>query len=454
MSIQFTATQVVNERPRPRVLLLADGSSRSMSWVESRSETYREISDLSEVDLEEWDLLVIGRQLDFQELQPIRRSGVYTFKVMDLARTMNHVLDVNVRDGKSAVQLRWRLGIAGHRARRVDNLPEPLQDLVQSSLLPAIERRENQEGILPPPPPADLAPGITEFRPFLVGPGDLVFAASYRGGSGSRHWVVPSDVDDLGVWLDCALNEWHRDQPTVFPTGSAWQVTREWMTADELVVQTRADENLAELNARIEELSNAKAAIDKALTDLRTETDGGTRRLLTSQDDDLQDAVLAALTDLGFDVEDMDQVWEPRARREDFRIRVSDDSTWMVLGDATGTTKGAKLSKLSALQSHLVKYVIEERPPVEPRLWLLVNHLLHRNPTTRGPLFTEGDERVLKEANALAIDTAALFVLVRACQGSDERARAARDWLRSSVGQITLAIAEAWISTAFTGDVP
>lgn len=453
MASKFTATQVVNERPRPRVLVFTGTDSIDFSWVESRAETFKMVGSLNSVDLTEWDLVVTDQTTINRPSSPWENYGqvlpdqMYTFRVMNLNTTRSHVFDFPENSDGSARQphLEWTIGVAGHRSRRVDNLPEVLQDLVQQALLPAIEARQSQEGIVPQDD-AKLVPTMTEFRPFLVGPGDLVFAASYKRKSG-RHWVVPSDVPDLGAWLDCAINEWHREKPDLFPSGAAWQLSPDWMTPEELTTNTTIEDAKRELREREAELREQMAVASDSLDGLRAAGDASSRRLLTAQDDELQDEVLVALRTLGFQVEDMDLIWEPRSRREDYRIRDDDAPGWIALGDATGTTRGAKAGKLIALQTHLTKFLMEEeRPSSPPVLWLVINHLIQRDPNSRGPLFTDGDVAVLKAASALAIDTAALFVIVRACRDDEARSRRAREWMRSRLGQLTLTDASGWVA--------
>lgn len=454
MSSSFTATQVVNERPPPRVLVYYADFSIDFSWVSSRAETFRMIESLDDEDLAEWDLLVTD--LDLVESSRSDFFGhtgsltvpdnLNTFRVQDTELSHDRLVDIAHRenDRKITGTVRWKTLVPGRRSRRVNELPEALQDLVQGSLLPAIEKRDFQEGILPCSD-EDLLPTITQFRPFLVGPGDLAYGASYRRMGGSRHWVIPSDAGDLGEWLDCAISEWHLEAPHIYPSAGAWQTSAEWMTAAELDAQSQLEATQSELQARIAELDVLRAASEASLVSLRKAGDVGRRRLVTAKDFELQDEVLSTLGRLGFDVEDMDPKWKEREHREDFRIKDPAQSDWFVLADATGSAKGAKMGKLMALQKHATKFVIEESRSAPPELWLFINHLLHRDPVTRGPLFTDSDAEAIEYADALAIDTTALFVLVRDYAETEEQRRAVRTWMRSQKGQLTLADATEWL---------
>lgn len=465
MPTTYTATQVVNERPRPRVLVYVSNNSPNFDWAKSRSATFRRVTNLGAVDLTEWDVLVTDQSIASTASSSVwgyqgqfdAPRNLNTFRVMTIGPTATATITLDVLAEQDIAQsveatsmhavratVRWRWGVPGHRSRRVNELPEPLQDLVQESLVPAIEARDFQSGI-ELPDRAELVPTITDFRPFLVGPDDLPYAASYRRIGGSRHWVVPSDAGDLDRWFDSALAEWHLEDPQRFPVGGVWQTSEDWMTpaereTNDLVRQSRAE--LAAATARL------KGEIDDGLVQLdslRAAGDSGLRRLLTSKDEDLQDAVLAGLVSLGFEVRDMDLEWEERDRREDYRLADPDDSGWLALADATGSAKGARLAKLSSLQAHMTRYLIEERPEAPPALWLIINHLFHRDPKTRGPLFAEGNLSVFEDAYALAIDSAALFVLVRESAEGNIDGLQIRRWLRAQRGQVTLEDTLSWL---------
>lgn len=422
-----------------------------LSWARDRFETVESITSLKEVDLSEWDLIITDEDLTpAVSTSSARRSipgRMYSFRVVNVVQTGSFVVD-GVEGDVGLISktkgVNWRINIPGRQAKRVEGLPESLQDVVQSALVPAINAREMQDGISKFDPQS-LLPTITEFRPFLVGPSDLIFAASYKRTGGGRHWIVPSDAGDLGIWLDLAIAEWHTLDPTTFPTGSNWQEAPTWMTVDEAEIHS-------EITSTTEAFSRAQTIHELRINELETDLERahvsaihGRRQLLTGQDDDLQDAVLAALRDLGFEVEDMDDHWPDGARREDYRIRDPEAENWLALGDATGTAKGAKGSKFTSLQTHLTLFLLDERPLDRPFLWLLVNQLRFRDPETRGTLFRDDEAAAIAEANGLAIDTVALFLL----SGLAERLPAVklelRAWMRSRVGQLTIEDARDWI---------
>lgn len=167
MTTDYKPGRVLNERKRPRTLLWTDRPSR-FSWLEPLVGTLRKIDYLSEVDLNEWDLLVTDQQ--FAEWGQDRNgfrstvlrraipASMYVFGVLtydatllqgqplDFANTTGSNQPLKWVDGAPVSVLEPAANVAGHQVRRVDGLPEALQDLVQSDLLAVVEQRDYQHG--------------------------------------------------------------------------------------------------------------------------------------------------------------------------------------------------------------------------------------------------------------------------------------------------------------------
>lgn len=456
MFTDYTATQTVNDKPRPRVLIYPGNLLIDFEWAKQRFDTWKFIGNLSEVDLLEWDLIITGANLSEWNGHGVRRivpNRLYTFTVLP----QDPQPETPILGGKEgergylepgASTFSLKRDIPGNLVRRVDNLPEPLQDHIQQFLVPVAEARDRQYGAQLAAPVEKLAPTITEYRPFLVGPQGTALALSYRRVGGSRHWIVPQDAGDPGAWLDLALSEWHEENPSLFPNVGVWQTSATWMVNPERRAHDRLVEATRAFTEARERYELERARLTDAVEIARLGEGRKRRALITSKDDELQQAVLTALRELGFEVRDMDLEWPEKARREDYRISDTDDGTWLALADATGTTKGAKGNKFSTLQAHATKYLLQERPDRQPTLWLIVNHLLHRDPDTRRDLFTADDATVIASAGGLAIDTAALFVLVEAAEIDPQLRPAIRAWMRGTTGQLTLDMARVWLKNA------
>ncbi|TSD12598.1 hypothetical protein [Curtobacterium sp. KBS0715] len=427
----------------------------------------RKIDYLSEVDLNEWDLLVTDQQ--FAEWGQDRNgfrstvlrraipASMYVFGVLtydatllqgqplDFANTTGSNQPLKWVDGAPVSVLEPAANVAGHQVRRVDGLPEALQDLVQSDLLAVVEQRDYQHGFTEVV--YDKRPsGLKRLRPFLIGPQDLILAGSYERIDGGSAWIIPGDVSQPEAWFSQALLEWHRREPGTFPAVAHWEDDELWMTGTERKLHAEvAQLRDAFERARVDYEANA-LRLTAELAGEREAARSGRRALLTAQDDAFQTAALEALTALGFDVEDMDEVWPDRERREDFRIRDADDPSWIVIGDATGVAKGAKASKLQTLGGYATKFVLLEHPPAAPGQWLIVNRLIDRDPDVRGDVFREDELKALAAVDGLAFDSAALFVLAEwADEHASDRAHL-RSHLRGLKGQLTLQMARDWIT--------
>lgn len=465
MNDDYQPSHVLNARDHPRILVRV-AEPRRYAWVDELPGTHKFIGSIGEVDATEWDVLVTDQPtseyrltnfghptLSVRRLVPAglwifrvlaAESGVYNDRLIDFGSIEGR--DVSSDDKKTPLtRLNRRDDVPGHVVRRISGLPEALQELVATQLVPAVEVRRFQFGIGNELSSAARPEGLREFRPFLAGPDGLVLACSYVRLDGGQGWVVPDDVPDIAAWFRYAMHEWHLIAPKVFPGIAAWQTSEAWMTREERQVadDLRRARDTFEGVRQAHEL--AEAAMTRRLEQLRAQVDGGRRVLLTGQGDALQEACKEALSSLGFEVEDMDSRWDPRERREDFRIRDAQDPSWLVLADATGVQKGGRASKLQTVSGYVSKFVHEERPESIPGQWVLLNRLFDRDPEERGQLFRSDELAVFASQSGLAIDTVALFVLVEACS-SDVHREAARAWLRGSTGEISLDAAREWVA--------
>jgi hypothetical protein len=458
---EFQSSGVMNDRERPRILLWATpGAQAKLDWVERKAGTFCRIRMLEEVDLGEWDVIVTDK--------PHAQFGTNQYGVPQpwvWSRVPNHLyvfrifsptaggpgrshFEFNIDENNHAElarSLALEANIPGHQMHRIAGLPEPLQDLVKSSLLPAVEARSRQFGIVAAGDA--LEPAIVNFRPFLLGPSELIMAASLERPGGGSIWLVPDDLEQLETWFDVASTEWHTRDRQTFPNVTTWQTNSEWETAAERTAHEKLaalDDGFANLRADYE---SARVAAVQELDQANTSALLGPKALLTAQDQQLQDAVLVALTQLGFEVEDMDHTWSDRERREDFRISDADAPGWLVIADATGVAKGAPGSKIATVLGYLTKYVLEVKPSELPGIWIIVNRLFHRDPMTRGDIYRADDLAVLTSQNGLAIDSAALFLLTQAVESDSDRARSCRTWLRRTIGQVSTEDARSWLAS-------
>lgn len=91
----------------------------------------------------------------------------------------------------------------------------------------------------------------------------------------------------------------------------------------------------------------------------------GARRLLTAQGEDLGEAVVLAFTDLGFDVQDLDEERDRSGlpRVEDLNLTCPDQPEVRILAEVKGYAKGAKAGDLIQIGHHAVRYTQRQGGP-------------------------------------------------------------------------------------------
>ena len=137
------------------------------------------------------------------------------------------------------------------------------------------------------------------------------------------------------------------------------------------------------------------------------------RALLTTQSDELKDAVLRALIEIGFIVVDADLDAKKDDHLEDLRISDPNESGWIALGEVKGYTKGAKTEALTQFLRFNARFV-QENGRLPDACWYIVNQFLGRDPSSRQLALNgkDDDVKAFAAANGLVLDTRELFKLL------------------------------------------
>ncbi len=405
------------------------------------------VSNLNSVDQDEWDALIIKGAYIWSSSNNVFSGPSYTrvadhlyiFRVLPEVRPQTGALDrvTGLNETEEAVTLPLRWGIPGQEISLKPGLDRDLS----SALIKVADTRTSQSGL---ETPAELPSGV-ELDPFASGPRGIVLAGKLNAPKRGEVWFVPIEVETLGPWIKAAFASWRRQDPKKFPGEPDWWASSDWYTTREAAVAQQISEKKEAFEKVKADHEVAIAALESELEDAQEEASISSRLLLRGQDDPLQNAVGAALGELGFQVRDMDLEWEPKERREDFRITDPDDADWMVLGDATGVTGNAKGGKMAVLQSYVTKYVHEEKPEKIPGMWYLLNREIERDPMQRSTILRTDEIQPFAALQGLILDTTALFVLLRHAQTWPDAKPAIREYLRTSVGLIALTNAMEWI---------
>ncbi len=432
--------------------MVPEGSrAATVAALENFAKTIRVIESIGEVEPSEWDLIVTSARVGHRIATPGYPARLYRNVPLHLAAIVLLAQDVDFSDivtdadGKLVhrIDKDYALGI---KAVPAVSIPSGFEDLAKEQLAATVAKRKSQFGVKIAGA-ASGEPGTYEgIRPYLWGPNSLVYAMEYERAPGSPVWLLPEDLANYRPWFAAIFADLHRRDPATYDGDPEWIDAPEWMTPIEL-------EKLAALNAERDALEESQrrhaervARLNQDLEELRSQTIGGERVLLSGQGFPLQAQVLSALSELGFEVEDMDKVWEPKEPREDYRIRDAAAPDWMVIGDATGTAKGVKGAKLMTVERYVTKYIKDEPEMPVPGFWLIANHFADREPGARPADLIRGDELgLVEDADSLVLDTVALFRLLVVARERPEWKAEIRAHLRSAKGQFTQSDAERWI---------
>jgi len=281
---------ILNEEERPRVLIATQERQSQFKFIEAKPGSFKYIESLTEVDLEEWDVIITDRQLAaatyghdgvvkwWNRRVPL---GLNIFFVHDpdMPVSESDVLDglvVSEDQNLLAMTIRERVGVPGKHATRIDGLPDAIQTLANQILVPLMGGRDRQFGH-DSHLEKDASNEGTHYRPFMAGPGELVIAASYSRGPNSEVWVLPSDLTDFEPWYDLALAEWHTLDANRFPGAPGWVDSKEWMTNEQSLASAQIDaersafaptleaheEQIARLTAELDGAADEAASVDR-----------------------------------------------------------------------------------------------------------------------------------------------------------------------------------------------
>lgn len=458
--------QTINERPRPRVLVLGFGEPANDTTI---AEVVAEVAPTVEtarragqVDLHEYDAVVTGSTFASIDSVPHPDTArgwssepppnwwkwtqdlpphVSIFYIP--SGNSGGLIDFSPAEGEGAdlpdVVLLSEPRVVGTHVTYVRGLPGHLDDLVKRHAAPRAQLRDHHVTF-----DRRVAEGgsdrkdALEVRPLLLGPRDAMLAFTYQRSAEAAAWVLPVDlVGDLKAWVVAAFREWHELYLRRFPAVADWR-THGWTTPAEDAVSSEIASLEAAFADATREFEARRAELDDALTAAAASVDAYERALLTGTGDELERAAARALSDLGFQVEEMDETWPADARREDYRITDPDAADWIAVGEAKGFRKGVSETGLQSLARWVRFYVLDHRA-VPSAQWYIANQFLLEDPATRPAPLHGRDDVVASFAadDGLLLDTRVLFRLVVTSQRHPGLKPRIRELLRSARGRLS-----------------
>lgn len=329
---------------------------------------------------------------------------------------------------------------AGTAIRKVDGLRDSLDALVARDLVPAVKIRDRHmsfrhwtsEG------PETIGEAHLTLTPFLLGPDDVVLAASYPRNGEASVWLLPEDISDLFPWIIEALRDWHDLYPDRFPALPDWRESDEWRTAAEVAIAEAKAEHLESFKVAYEAFQLEQKAFEDQASEAKESANRYQRALLSADGPILERAVEKAIRNLGFRVVDMDQVHTEGDRREDLRVYDDDDPEWVAIVEVKGGKGGAKENELHGMGKWATRYAVDEgREPSAQ--WFVVNHQRLTDPSVRPTPF--GNKSAVAETFAQVdgsiIDTRALFDLLRLTEADPSLQPQARALLKAKPPVLT-----------------
>lgn len=425
-------TRTIGAKPRPRALILQfpdDVAAR----IAELFPTSRSIARASEVQvrLDEWDVVVIRRGgYEYGLPRHLYVIGFGTAKLGEPDETSSSGFIYIVGHEGNTLAQEFQIG---------PDLHPDVHALVERDLIPLAQgQKENLVITRSHGDSWSVVRPATEpwIKPFLLTTEPSVLAGAIRRlGAQAEAWSLP-EVEDPVPWVRAALRVWHELDPSRFPFDPGWPSEPRWMTnreagltADIARLQTERQNFIDESEAKQKELEGEFATAADDATH-------GQRRLLTAQGDDLVDEVLAALSTLGFNVENRDKVNPENARLEDLRITApGDDPDWIALAEVRGYSNGGAATKDLLRLSRFADLFREETGRAPSRRWYLVNQFTRRDPSTRPPVFVTSPEElaVFESQNGMVLDTSHLFLLVKGVEaGRIDRDASRRELMKAS----------------------
>ncbi|MFF2571590.1 hypothetical protein [Streptomyces sp. NPDC058084] len=436
MAGQVEPGGIINTGARPRMLIKGFGDSPQLvAELSTLCPTVKHIESLREVRQAEWDVIVSDDELSqydhsFNRLTELAMhiSAVYCASWGDFHHTIERR-----RTWKSIVTT--KPGVISQEIMRVRGLPERIATLTHEQLEPVLKVRESHQHF---GHSTTVGGKITapEIAPFILTPDGHILAGRYSRGDAAEAWLLPHDTPDLLAWVRAALAEWHELAPDRFPGVPDWCRTSAWLSPREAKIVEQIADIDRKRDAELSRLNAAEAALKAELGKVRQSVDSYERALLTAQSDELKHAVIAALREIGFLVEDADEGAVPDDHLEDLRISDAEAPGWVCLGEVKGYTRGAKTEGITQFIRFNMRYTARTGGNPDA-CWYIVNQFIKRDPSTRQPALHGKDEdvSVFGQAGGLVIDTVELFKALKSVQEGTRSASQVRSDLRGGSGR-------------------
>lgn len=426
-----------NVRPRPRVLF-EDVPDELLAELVQLVPSYTLTSSAQDVHEAEHDLLVT-----FADFAGRRAKHLHVLSFGAI-----HAGAAGPDNGRGSLQRSKQ--ILAHEVSICPGASTAVAELLKSTVIPHIpEGRKSTWGLHYPAPqgmgPQGSSTGDLEGRctPLLhLGGEQFVYAFMNRrdGSSGGLHLALPGITQNPAQWLRLFLNLVGAIDPGSVPPEIEWKTSAQWSPPEVSGVVEDLQRLRQEHQEAIRMFHDREQALKDQLEDATKRADAGPGRLLAADGDELTDAVLCALQDLGFVVRDMDDHHDEKtgAKLEDLRVDDPSAPDWHCLAEVKGYTKGAKVNDVSQITGRPVAAYTKETGDFPSSVWHIVNAWRGTPPSTRVVAIPNDDDlKPLTDAGGALIDTRDLFEAWRDIRAGKVDAGAVRASLRSALTRWT-----------------
>ena len=264
-------------------------------------------------------------------------------------------------------------------------------------------------------------------RPYLKGDGE-------NADDGESIVLALAEGANVAAWFRAFLLDVRNHDPDRVPQAPPrLGDPSDWYTPEEKEVARRIEK----VGREVERLQIKQECLQAELVQLGEEADRGIRRIIWADGDDLVESVRKVLSDLGFDVQDMDSAVEPgQPKREDFRLTHDQHTNWEAIVEVKGYMKGTRTNDARQIREHRERYIVEEGKRPDLTLWI-ANPYRTTDPSTRPAPDGNVREaaRLIGAVYLLASDLYQQWVLV--AEGSRHTSDVVKGLLGSDPGQWT-----------------
>ncbi len=440
-SAEQMPSRVIGEQAKPRALIFGFDDAMAKR-IGALFGSWKPIKDFGEVDQQEWDVVVTTRSVVQAEHHLyVIATGCDAYALGMGGQVPSAFGPFHNPAEPDNIYKGWINFTGDSRARELEvpaGLPSSITRLIETQLVP-LSRQETVHRWLAPSvtsPEYDQA-WENALEPFLTTRRNQCLAGRFpRPGAESECWCFPSYAVSLApAIVEVALGEWRKRDSRTFPQ-SDWSNNPQWRTPTENRITGELDELQAKRQAVLRQLGEAQERLETELLEAKRNAEGRERLLLTGQRDDLVGVTIDCLSDLGFGVTNMDEIYPAGELREDLQVTTPEVPDWIALVEVRGYRRGAQTTDLQRIERFRRRYLRDNGRDADAA-WYIVNQFNTGDPGTRPPVLVsnEDDLALFADDNGLAIDTTDLFRLWMAVKDGRVTSEQARPLLVGKRGR-------------------